>query len=593
MRNRPFALPNPKSNIATESGDQGYLKNKFSGRILFRNNLYYLETGSLSVLDRSNNNWFLEELFAYARKNHDLNLVPALKKIADSIEYNESVRQHASETIEILEENSVNGNSRDKISSAKSEKEKAEAARKILAGVRYPQTTDILRLLREKSPELKRLALFLIGKFNMTDMIQEVCECLYTPDIEADAYSVLLSFGPSAASELNRFFLISSGNICLSKIILRIYTKSCPGESNSFLVERLWANSRQLKEIALNALLNCGFKPEKEDKERLVRSIYETFNLLARLTSGKVCLNERNNELIYREMNREYERWKDYLLDLLKLTYGNVISSGGRKNHFEKEENISRFLPELAEIIYGSQVKSQPESIQDGTADKKLLRKLQRFFPGEVPQYKELLEDIINCDYNIISIWTKACTIRNIPQVEDEDTGESIVALLFSPEELLRQEAARLLIRSGRDRYISASERIPEPVKKSLEKAISGETDVNELLYEKVKFLASCFTNIHEDDLLCLAEKMVFTRGNQPVSGSDLHGTVIWSFKPGKNKPDVTIIQEKADLERAAMNRTETISFRYALPLSIIEEYSFQYDENAYPILKYIDDNTV
>ena len=456
MRNRPFALPVPKSDIFLRSRDHGDLKNKFSGKIMFRDNLYYLETGNLSALDKFNNNWFLEEVVNYSRTNHDLNLIPALRKIADNGKFNESIRQRASESIEIIEEHSANGNSPDKNPSGRSDKEKADAARKMLSEVRYPQTTDILRLLREKSPELKRLALFLIGKFNMTDMIQEVCGCLNCPGIETDAYSVLLSFGAAASNDLNRFYLISSGNLSLSKSVLRIYSKSCPKDNMSFLVERVWSNSRQLKEIALNALLNCGYKAEKEDGEHLNKIIFETFGLLAKLNSGKVCLNESNNQLLYVEMDKEYRRWKDYLLNLLLLAYGNVISVADRKNHFEKDENRIRYVPELAEIIYGNSQKSGSAGgdIPRGTADKKRLKKLQRYFPGEVPKCKDLLEDIINCDYNILSIWTKACTLRNIPEIEDKDMGESVVALLFSPEELLRQEAARLIARSGKELYL-------------------------------------------------------------------------------------------------------------------------------------------
>ena len=101
-----------------------------------------------------------------------------------------------------------------------------------------------------------------------------------------------------------------------------------------------------------------------------------------------------------------------------------------------------------------------------------------------MPQYKELLENIINYDYNIISIWTKASTLRNMSEIDNENLGESVVALLFSPEELLRQEAARLIARSGMELYKTTSERIPESVKKGTGSDYLGETDENELLYE-------------------------------------------------------------------------------------------------------------
>ena len=129
-----------------------------------------------------------------------------------------------------------------------------------------------------------------------------------------------------------------------------------------------------------------------------------------------------------------------------------------------------------------------------------------------MPQCKDLLENIINYDYNILSIWTKASTLRYISEIDNEDLGESVVALLFSPEELLRQEAAQLIARSGRELYTTTSERIPESARKGLDRIISGKTNKNELLFEKTGFLASIFPDILEDELLYLSERMKFIK---------------------------------------------------------------------------------
>ncbi len=589
MRNRPFTLPPPKSDIIAGSDDLGNLKRKFAGKTLFRDNLYYLETGNVAVLDKINNSWFLEELFTYSQTNNDPNLIPALKKISDTVKYDESIRQRASEIAEVIEEQYVNAKDKEKVPSLRTEAEKAYVARKMLAGVRYPQTTDILRLLREKSPELKKLALFLIGKFNMTDMIQEVCECLNSPGIETDAFLVLHSFGNHAGNELNRFYLITSGNLSTSKAILRIYAKSCPRDNIPFLIERLWSNSRQLKEIALNALINCGYRATKDDAERLNKLIFETFSLLAKLTSGKVCLNETSDSSVYREMDKEYNRWKDYLLNLLFLTYGNEVPVNNRKNHFEKEENTVRYFPELADIIFGNSQAGVAGNV-DATVDKKRLKRMQRFFPGEIPRYKELLEDIINCDYNIISIWTKACTLRKMAKIEDDTMGESVVALLFSPEELLMQEAARLIARSGMELYRAASERIPESARIKLDEIVSGETDENELIYGKVKFLASCFAGIYEDELLFIAEKLIYIKKGQENVSLNPEGGIIWSFVPDKPDPAVLVIHENSVLLRRVTEKLNKSSFCYILQLNVVEEFGFEFPESSFRILKYIDE---
>jgi hypothetical protein len=69
-----------------------------------------------------------------------------------------------------------------------------------------------------------------------------------------------------------------------------------------------------------------------------------------------------------------------------------------------------------------------------------------------------------------------------------------------------------LLTRSGGGLFKPASARIPEQVKRRLEKIIRGRAADEELLFEKVRFLADCFTGIDEEYLLFLAENMIYVK---------------------------------------------------------------------------------
>jgi hypothetical protein len=580
MGNRPFILPVQKPIELPDLNEWGNLKNKFSGKTLFRSKLYHLETGDLSVLDIINNKWFFEELFTWASAKQDINLLPALKKIVGSGKFDESLRQRASEIEEILEDKANKKKNFPKNTSEGNEIEKAENARKILDGTRFPQTTEILRLLRDKSTEIKRLALFLIGKFKMTDMIQEVCQCLNTHGLEEDAFSVLESFGSASGKELDRCYLATAGNLASNKAMLRLLAKTHHADNMSFLVERLWSNSRQIREMVLKTLISLKYNPNEDEKERLKKSIFETFGTLAWLISAQVCLQNNNNTLLYGEIEKEYIRWKDYLLNLMKLTYDQTVTGDGK----------DKSIPELAGIIYESKAKpGSGDSTDPGNYDKKLKR-LQRHFPCEVPGYKSLLEDIINCDYNLVSVWTKACTIRNIVEIDEEDLGESVVALLFSPEEMLREEAARLIARSGRELYKTTSERIPEASRNKLDRIIAGEVCDKELVFEKVKFLYSCFAGVNEDELLFLAEKMAFARNDQRGLYSQPSDSILWSFSNEKADPEIFInLEDSNDLSGVIKDIRTKCFFCYVLPLSSVRDFNFQYPESSFGIFKYIN----
>ena len=175
-------------------------------------------------------------------------------------------------------------------------------------------------------------------------------------------------------------------------------------------------------------------------------------------------------------MDKEYIRWKNYLLNLLTLTFDNKSIPDDEKNLKGGKNDLIKSIREMTGIIYDNAARQKPDDSAYPVYFKKKLKKLQHYFPCEIPEYKSLPEDIINCDYNLISVWTKACTIRNIKEIEDEDLGESVVALLFSPEEVLREESARLIARSGRELYRTTAERIPEATRIKLDRIIAGES---------------------------------------------------------------------------------------------------------------------
>ena len=580
MGNKPYVLPIRKAKQMPDLKEWGDLKNKYSGKTLFRSKLYYMETGDLSVLDDINNKWFFDELFAWSITKRDINLLPALKKIAGSGKLDETLRQRSSEIVEFTEEQVNKDKDKQTTTSVADEYGKAENARKTLAGTRYPQTTEILRLLRDKSPELKRLALFLIGKFKMTDMIQEVCECLNVRGIEEDAYSVLQSFGKAAAREVDRYYLKVSGNVSSGKMLLRLMSKIHPPEDMSFLVERLWSNSRLIKEMCLKTLISTGYKVKESEKERLKKNIFEIFGTLTWIITVQISLKNSNNDFLSTEMDKEYTRWKEYLLNLLFFTYGEKVSGTDGDNP----------IHDLASIIYGTDSAKGAENASDQGYYKKKLKRLLSFFPVEVPAYKNLIEDIINCDYNLISVWTKACALRSIPEIEQENLGESVVALLFSPEELLREESARLIARSGKELYRTTLERIPEATRKQLDKIIAGDISEKELVFEKVRFLASCFKELREDELLFLADKMIFARNDERGIYSQPSNTILWSFPSEKGEPEIFVNHEDiTDPGKIVKDMRTTCYFCYVLSLNTVRDFNFQYPESSFSIYKYID----
>jgi ATP:ADP antiporter, AAA family len=565
---------------SNDLSNQAVFKNKFSSERAFRADYFSLISGDFSVLEKNGNKWYIEKIINKALSEKNIHLLPVLKKISSSSNLDKELRSRSDVTVGILEKLP---------STVKGADEKIAYAMKILSGTRQPQTTEILRLLRDNSIESKRMGIFLIGKFRIAEMLPEVCECLNIAGLETDAYAVLSSFGKAASEELIRFYLISSGNVATSKTILRLLSRVNTKESNSFLFLRLWSNSRQLKEVALKCLIGCEYKPSEEERDRLHQFISDIIGLMTWNLAAKVCLEKNNDTFLLDIMNKEISRWRTFLFNLLSITYDSASINKIRENLESETVESVNYALEMIDIVIDESIKPKLILLLDVVSDEEKLKNLHHFFPGEVPDYNNLLESFINHDYNILSLWTKACTLRSLNEMEGNDMSESVVALLFSPEVLMQEESAKLIVRTSRELYRSVSLRIPALSKKKLDKIVNGETHEKDLLYGKVRFLSECFPGIPEDKLLPLSISMKYISYSEGVSNIFPDNCIIWSFADDMPDREVKIHYDESGSGSDTGSAERGNASHYILPLNSVEEYNFQFPEESLEILKYID----
>jgi len=584
MGKKPILLPIETSSLQNESTDWLNLNGKLSGKLIFRSHFFYLICGKISVIDKTENRYFFDQIFDYARNTNDINFLPALRKMTADTRFNESLRQQASELTEIIEEKSAREKNGPAITSMTDESSRAENARRILGGVRYPQTSEILRLLRDKSPELKRLALCLIGKFRVKDMIQEVCECLTIPEMSEEAFSVLSEFGSEAGKELTRFYLRSSGNLSASKAVLRLISGTCPEQSMSFVFERLWTNSRIIRESAAKVIIKCGYKPDKEQSEKLKKLIFDSYGKLTWILSLKVSLDSKNDKFLSQQIEKEFMRWKKFLLDIIVLEYGKSIVPKSFKWH--GPDNYDKLIPELTDILF-SDGRSGKKKLSDAENDRKTLKKLRQYFPCDLPDYEVLPEEIINCDYNVLNVWTKACAIRSISSTIGEQLLESVAALLFSPEWILKEEASILLYRSDSNMFTALTERLPEDERLRIARIVETQKNNRDLLFEKTRFLSSVFPLLNEERLLFLAERMIYIPSVKKEEIRLLPESIIWTFT-NENPPTLRYISDKRT-EEVIADLMHAESFYYVLPLKVIELFRFYDPDDSLVIYEYLE----
>jgi hypothetical protein len=570
MRNRPFVLSGSESAWlkSNKSDDWGSLTKIFSGRRLFLYNYFNLLNGDMSVLVNNNNNWLLENILNYSASKKDKNFIPVLKKIAADINLDDSIRQRSAEILEMQ-----------------------WVGKDTFTEARTPQTTEILKLLKVNSIESKRKAICMIGKYKLTDMLQDVADCLGVPSLEIDSAAIMLAFKSVVGSDLQNLYLKSSGNIKTSKAILRILGKTGIQENILFLFERLWSNSKEIKEVALDCLVECKFKVPEEEKGRINKLISEVTRTVIWIISAQISLRKSGFEFLIKPLNKEIIYWKRFLFKLLYITFESGKVDVIRNLPAEDDTDMSKFLPELFDLIFNEPKKSIFWFFSRFITDDQKLERFHKFLLLDIPDNKNIIEELLNRDYNQISLWTKACTLRSVKEIKDENLGESVVALMFSPEEILQEEAAKLVARSDIEKYRSVAQRIPALTKVRLDKIISNETQEMELLFDKTSFLSLLFPGISEDKLLFLAKEMKYMKNFGEEYIFDPGGIILWAYRSNATDPDVVkvLFEDKQEIDRITLPHKD--AHVYLLSLKTIEEFHYLFPEHSFAILKYVDDH--
>ncbi|MDQ1332893.1 MAG: hypothetical protein QG576_928 [Bacteroidota bacterium] len=560
-----------------QSGEDKVLRSRFSAALTFKNEYFSLISGNYISLKQNRNSLLVNQILEHADKNKDISLLPVLKYISSDPGTDQETQHRSaviSESLEIF------------LTSGQQKEDKISDAQKILNGTRQPQTTQILRLLRDNSMESKKLAIYMIGKFRLTEMISEVCECLNIQGLASQAASVLRGLGRDADNALSRYYLISSGNPVISKTILYLMSFNCRKENQSFLFSRLWSNSRQIRELTSGWLLDCGYKAPEEEKDRLHQLVTDIIGIMVWNLSTKVCLERNNETLVLDSLRREIERWNTFLFNILSITYDSGSIQRIRENLNSGTVESVNYALEMIDMVIDDSIKPRLIPLLDNIPDEEKIKNLYQFYPGEIHEKQKLMEDIINRDYNLLGIWIRACAIRNIQAIESGTLQESLVALLFSPETILMEESVKLLARSGKELYKSASLRIPVHSRRRLDRIVSGETDDKELLYEKVRFLTLCFDGMIEEDLLWLAGKLEYSKEINQEHITDEGGYIIWRGDPG----NVEIIY-KNQTKGGGWPEKNDNSMCYLLPLRFVEEYIYLFPEKSDIVLKFIEIN--
>lgn len=391
-------------------------------------------------------------------------------------------------------------------------------AAKLLRKLIGPKTIFILlELLRDIDPKVRYEALYTARKTKRPETWSVLIELLASPSFSHHAAAALQDAGESVLPTLEAAFHRSGQQDMVMLRIVQIMGRI----GGRYALQLLWKKSdypdkRIVKQILFSLRLinyQATGKEYRDVIDLLETEISKTLWNLAALYE----LPDTEHFFYLREaLQEEVKDNYDQVYMLLSIINDPQSVQLVRENIESGNPDNIAFAMELLDLFIDQELKPKLLPLLDDSPVSDKLKNLQLFFPRESYNPVQVVNYILNRDFNLNNRWTKACAIHASAYIADFRISRGLVAQMFNRDKLLQETAAWVIYNKDVKIYQSIVDRLPERDKKFLDSAIEnnrlldGLNDGFFLWIEKVMFIKQlhAFKSIHGILLCDLADKI-------------------------------------------------------------------------------------
>ena len=558
-------ITTPTDRIAAAASDNSERRSSggLQSLILFHRDYLDIISGRLDFLSAGGDDSYASVVVRSAESTFDPALVPALNVIVNGIRFSESVRREAATALTDIE-NFYSDPVRNRgMLRRPGISENAAAARAILVNKRVPQQSEILKLLNDENPEIKKAGLAAAGRFGLIQLREEILHALAVPEISREAFYLLIHFGPDIYGDIIGSAVKPQGNEQVSMMIIRLLSLMQHGKALPHLTQLMLNAPVTVKAEAAGYLAAPGFDQDEMHLRKSADLVSRTVYNLARLIAFRIVTEEKQYLLLTKALQWERKTYERLLYALISLLYGSTCAEMIGTNADAGTASGSEIAAELIDTAIAGTLGKQLTALLGHHTDTVRLSELAYCFPLREVTRKTLTHSILAADQNITGVWSKACALHKVAEEGHGTEREVVVSYLFSGSQLLQEEAARVIRSINHSWFTEVEERLTEPVRQKAAALISGQLPNMATIFEKVRFLSLCFRTIPEERIINLAAGMSYT---ESYYGAPSKGILNWIIPSDNGKTGL-----------------------YSLDMAGITEFVFHYSEYTDIFVDYME----
>jgi hypothetical protein len=184
--------------------------------------------------------------------------------------------------------------------------------------------------------------------------------------------------------------------------------------------------------------------------------------------------DEKHFSFLKEALREEIRDNYDHLTLLLSLLYDPESIQLVKENVEAGTPDSVQYAMELLDLFLDQDLKPKLIPLLDDTSTSAKLEKLQVFFPRENYNPIQVINYILNRDFNYNNRWTKVCAVYATAYMSDFRVSRGLISQMFNSDKLLQETTAWVVFNKDRDAYESISERLPYRDKRFLDSSIES-----------------------------------------------------------------------------------------------------------------------
>lgn len=333
----------------------------------------------------------------------------------------------------------------------------------------------LLELLRDVSPQVRHEALVTARKVKRPETWSVLIELLSSANYGHDAAAALMEAGEAALPTLETAFHKSGQTDLVMLRIVQIMGRIGGDQALDLLWKKAdYPDKRIVKQI-LYSLRYINYRAAgrqaQEVTDLLETELGKTLWNLAALNE----LPETDEFLLLRDALREEIKSNfDHVTMLLSILYDPEAVQLVRENIESGDPNGVAYALELMDLFVHPDLKPKLFPLFDDISIADKLEALQVFFPRENYTPIQVINYILNRDFNMNNRWTKACAVYAAAFLKDFRVSRGLIAQMFNNDKLLQETAAWVTFNKDKNFYKVITDRLPARDKKFLDSAIEN-----------------------------------------------------------------------------------------------------------------------